>query len=151
MEAAEKQKGDRMEQSVEAMSTIPTRMYEAWNRGDVAGFFADFAEDVVFAELEGTIYQSRAEAIAAHEDLLGTVMKGSQPGDDYGPARWPDRLAACRTTRPAPVAVMISPRSRIPVACGPVKFCLNQDGRSTAHSGIILRAPGARGCDRRGC
>ncbi|MGN9785931.1 SgcJ/EcaC family oxidoreductase [Nonomuraea sp. ZG12] len=67
-----------MEQSVEAMSTIPTNMYEAWNRGDVAGFFADFAEDALFAELEGTIYRSRAEAITAHEALLGTVMKGSR-------------------------------------------------------------------------
>jgi uncharacterized protein (TIGR02246 family) len=67
-----------MEQSVEAMSAIPGRMYEAWNRGDVAGFFADFAEDALFAELEGTIYRSRAEAIAAHEQLIGTVMKGSQ-------------------------------------------------------------------------
>lgn len=72
------QKGDHMEQSVEAMSAIPGRMYEAWNRGDVAGFFADFAEDALFAELEGTIYRSRAEAIAAHEQLIGTVMKGSQ-------------------------------------------------------------------------
>jgi uncharacterized protein (TIGR02246 family) len=67
-----------MEPSVEAMSTIPTNMYEAWNRGDVAGFFADFAEDALFAELEGTIYRSRAEAITAHEALLGTVMKGSR-------------------------------------------------------------------------
>lgn len=60
------------------MSTIPPRMYEAWNRGDVPGFFADFAEDVVFAELEGTIYRSRSEAIASHEVLLSTAMKGSQ-------------------------------------------------------------------------
>src|SRR3954453_13443728 len=67
-----------MEQSIEAMSTIPTRMYEAWNRGDVAGFFADFAEDVLFAELEGTIYRSRVDAIAEHEEPLGTVIKGSQ-------------------------------------------------------------------------
>lgn len=67
-----------MEQSVEALSTIPTRMYEAWNRGDVAGFFADFTEDVLFAELEGTIYRSRAAAIAAHEVLLDTAMKGSK-------------------------------------------------------------------------
>jgi uncharacterized protein (TIGR02246 family) len=83
MEAAQTQKGDRMESSVEAMSTIPTRMYEAWNRGDVAGFFADFAEDVLFAELEGTIYRSRAEAIAAHEELFATVLKGSRlvPGE----------------------------------------------------------------------
>ncbi|WP_066943169.1 SgcJ/EcaC family oxidoreductase [Streptomyces lushanensis] len=67
-----------MEQSVETMSTIPTRMHEAWNRGDAAGFFADFAEDAVFAELEGTVHRSRAEMITAHEVLLGTVMKGSQ-------------------------------------------------------------------------
>ncbi|MEV7091136.1 SgcJ/EcaC family oxidoreductase [Streptomyces sp. NPDC093085] len=66
------------EQSVEAISAIPGRMYEAWNRGDVAGFFADFAEDVLFAELEGTVYRSRAEAVTAHEALLGTVMKGSR-------------------------------------------------------------------------
>src|SRR5947209_11758144 len=72
------QKGDHMEQSVEAISAIPGRMYEAWDRGDVAGFFADFAEDVLFAELEGTIYRSRAEAIAAHEEVLATVMKGSR-------------------------------------------------------------------------
>ncbi|GIJ45904.1 hypothetical protein Val02_27900 [Virgisporangium aliadipatigenens] len=67
-----------MEQSVEAMSTIPTRMYEAWNRGDVPGFFADFAEDAVFAELEGTIYTRRQDMIAAHETLFDTVLKGSR-------------------------------------------------------------------------
>lgn len=66
-----------MEPTVEAMAAIPIRMYEAWNRGDVVGFFSDFAEDVLFAELEGTIYRSRAEAVAAHEVLLDTVMKGS--------------------------------------------------------------------------
>jgi hypothetical protein len=35
-----------MDPSIEAMSSIPNRMYEAWNRGDAAGFFADFADDV---------------------------------------------------------------------------------------------------------
>jgi uncharacterized protein (TIGR02246 family) len=74
----ESQKGDHVEQSVEAISAIPGRMYEAWNRGDVAGFFADFAEDVLFAELEGTIYRSRAEAIEAHKELFATVLKGSR-------------------------------------------------------------------------
>lgn len=67
-----------MEQSIETLSAIPLRMYDAWNRGDVAGFFADFAEDAVFAELEGTIYRSRAEMIASHEVLLGTLLRGSQ-------------------------------------------------------------------------
>jgi uncharacterized protein (TIGR02246 family) len=67
-----------MEQSVEALNAIPARMVGAWNRGDVAGFFADFAEDAVFAELEGTFYRSRAEMVAAHEELFGTVLKGSR-------------------------------------------------------------------------
>jgi uncharacterized protein (TIGR02246 family) len=78
MVAQASQKGDHMEQSVEAMSAIPGRMYDAWNRGDVAGFFADFAEDALFAELEGTIYRSRAEMVAAHEELFATVLKGSR-------------------------------------------------------------------------
>ena len=67
-----------MEQSIEAISAVPRRMCEAWNRGDVPGFFADFAEDVFFAELEGTIYRSRADALASHEELFATVLKGSR-------------------------------------------------------------------------
>lgn len=67
-----------MEPSAEMLSSIPLRMYDAWNRGDVPGFFADFAEDALFAELEGTVYRSRADMIAAHEELLGTMMKGSR-------------------------------------------------------------------------
>ncbi|RJQ89307.1 SgcJ/EcaC family oxidoreductase [Amycolatopsis panacis] len=72
------QKGDHMEQAVEAMSTIPFRMYEAWNRGDASGFFADFAEDALSVELEGTVYRNRADMIAAQEALFDTALKGSQ-------------------------------------------------------------------------
>jgi hypothetical protein len=32
-----------MQQSVEAMRSIPARMNEAWNRGDATAFFSDFA------------------------------------------------------------------------------------------------------------
>ena len=67
-----------MEQSVEAMNAIPARMIEAWNRGDATGFFADFAEDAVLAEVEGTIFRSRAEMIAAQQTMFGTVLKGSR-------------------------------------------------------------------------
>jgi uncharacterized protein (TIGR02246 family) len=67
-----------MGQSVEAMNAIPARMIEAWNRGDAASFFADFAEDAVSAEVEGTIFRSRAEMIAAQETMFGTVLKGSR-------------------------------------------------------------------------
>lgn len=67
-----------MEQSVEAMNAIPARMTEAWNRGDATGFFADFADDAVTAEVEGTIFRNRAEMIAAQERLFGTMLKGSR-------------------------------------------------------------------------
>jgi uncharacterized protein (TIGR02246 family) len=67
-----------MEQSVEAMNAIPARMIEAWNRGDATGFFADFAEDAVSVELEGTIFRSRAEMVASQETIFATVMKGSR-------------------------------------------------------------------------
>jgi uncharacterized protein (TIGR02246 family) len=67
-----------MEPSVEAMNAIPARMIEAWNRGDAAGFFADFADDAVSVEVEGTVFRSRTEMIAAQETMFGTVLKGSR-------------------------------------------------------------------------
>lgn len=67
-----------MDQSVAAMNAIPARMIEAWNRGDAKGFFADFAEDAVSAEVDGTIFRSRTEMIAAQEKLFGTMLKGSR-------------------------------------------------------------------------
>jgi uncharacterized protein (TIGR02246 family) len=69
---------ETFQESVAAMSAIPARMVEAWNRADATGFYADFADDVVFVELEGTIYRSRADAIAAQEQVFATVMKGSR-------------------------------------------------------------------------
>jgi uncharacterized protein (TIGR02246 family) len=67
-----------MEQSVEAMCAIPVRMNEAWNRGDATEFFADFADDAVFADWEGTIYRGREEMIATHQPIFDTVVKGSR-------------------------------------------------------------------------
>ena len=67
-----------MDSSVEAMSAIPGRMYEAWNRGDAPGFFADFAEDALVTEVEGTIFRSRSEMVAAQRQLFATVLKGSR-------------------------------------------------------------------------
>ena len=63
---------------LEALRGIPARMHQAWNRGDVEGFFADFADDAVFAELEGTVYRERSHMIQAHQALFATVLKGSQ-------------------------------------------------------------------------
>ncbi|GAA1205386.1 SgcJ/EcaC family oxidoreductase [Pseudonocardia alaniniphila] len=67
-----------MNELVEAMSAIPARMNEAWNRGDATSFFADFADDAVFADFEGTIYRGRQEMIAIHQGIFDTVMKGSR-------------------------------------------------------------------------
>lgn len=67
-----------MERSVETMSAIPVRMYEAWNRGDADGFFADFAEDALFAELEGTVIRDRREMVKVQAKAFGTFLKGSR-------------------------------------------------------------------------
>ena len=67
-----------MENSVEAMSAVPGRMYEAWNHGDAQGFFADFADDALVAELEGTVFRSRAEMVASQQQMFDTVLKGSR-------------------------------------------------------------------------
>lgn len=66
------------DQSVEAISAIPARMNEAWNRADAAGFFADFADEFDFAEFEGTVFRDRAETIATQQQVFDTVMKGSR-------------------------------------------------------------------------
>lgn len=67
-----------MQQSVEAISAIPARMNEAWNRGDATAFFADFADDAEFADFEGTIYRGRDQMIATHQPIFDTVLKGSR-------------------------------------------------------------------------
>ncbi|MEU3983378.1 SgcJ/EcaC family oxidoreductase [Streptomyces sp. NPDC026672] len=67
-----------MEQSVEAMSAVPARMNEAWNRGDAAAFFSDFAHDAEFVDFEGTLHKGRAEMIAFHQPVFDTVLKGSR-------------------------------------------------------------------------
>jgi uncharacterized protein (TIGR02246 family) len=67
-----------MNESIAAMSAIPARMNEAWNRGDATAFFAEFASDAVFADFEGTVYRGREEMIATHQPLFDTVLKGSR-------------------------------------------------------------------------
>lgn len=67
-----------MRQPIEAISAIPARMNEAWNRGDATTFFADFADDAEFADFEGTIYRGREQMIATHQPIFDTVMKGSR-------------------------------------------------------------------------
>ncbi|MFI6093178.1 SgcJ/EcaC family oxidoreductase [Streptomyces sp. NPDC051218] len=67
-----------MEQSVEAMSAIPARMNESWNRGDATAFVADFADDAELVDFEGTIHKGREAVIAFNQPLFDTVLKGSR-------------------------------------------------------------------------
>ncbi|NIY70766.1 SgcJ/EcaC family oxidoreductase [Streptomyces malaysiensis] len=67
-----------MEQSVEAMSAIPARMMEGWNRGDAIAFAADLAEDAELVDFEGTIHKGRNAVIAFNQPLFDTVLKGSR-------------------------------------------------------------------------
>ncbi|MFE2868807.1 SgcJ/EcaC family oxidoreductase [Embleya sp. NPDC059259] len=67
-----------MEQSVEAMSAIPARMNEGWNRGDAAAFVADFADDAELVDFEGTIHKGPESVIAFNQPLFDTVLKGSR-------------------------------------------------------------------------
>ncbi len=74
-----------MEQTVEAMAAVPSRMNEAWNRGDAAGFAADFAEDAEFVAFEGTVLRGRAAIVAFHQPLFDTLLKGSRLVDGETP------------------------------------------------------------------
>ncbi|GLY19475.1 SgcJ/EcaC family oxidoreductase [Kineosporia rhizophila] len=67
-----------MDQSVETAAAVPARMCEAWNRGDAAGFFADFTDDARLVEFEGTIVQGREALIQGQVPLFDTVLKGSR-------------------------------------------------------------------------
>ncbi|GAA1623964.1 SgcJ/EcaC family oxidoreductase [Actinoplanes couchii] len=60
------------------LRAIPARMCAAWDRGDAAGFFADFAEDADFVEFEGTVHHGRDTLIAVHAPIFDTVLKGSR-------------------------------------------------------------------------
>ncbi|MFJ9624933.1 SgcJ/EcaC family oxidoreductase [Streptomyces sp. NPDC101181] len=67
-----------MEQSAEALSTIPARMNEGWNNGDAAAFTADFADDIVLVDFEGTVHHGRAAVVAFNQPVFDTVLKGSR-------------------------------------------------------------------------
>ncbi|ANY06159.1 SgcJ/EcaC family oxidoreductase [Pseudonocardia sp. HH130630-07] len=67
-----------MERPVEAMGAIPLRMYEAWNRADADGFFADFADDALFVDLDGTVRRDRTGMVAAQREAFATFLRGTR-------------------------------------------------------------------------
>ncbi|GAB6897228.1 SgcJ/EcaC family oxidoreductase [Kineosporia succinea] len=64
-----------MEQS---LAEIPARMTQAWNRGDAAAFFADFAPDARLVEFEGTVVEGRDTLVRGQQPMFDTVLKGSR-------------------------------------------------------------------------
>jgi uncharacterized protein (TIGR02246 family) len=67
-----------MDDSLEALKAVPARMNEAWNRGDGAGFAADYAEDAEFVAFDGTVLSGHAAIVAFHQPLFDTVLKGTR-------------------------------------------------------------------------
>lgn len=67
-----------MDDTQKALAAIPAGMTEAWNRGDGAGFAADFAEDAEFVAFDGTVLSGHAAIVAFHQPLFDTVLKGTR-------------------------------------------------------------------------
>jgi uncharacterized protein (TIGR02246 family) len=59
-----------------AISSIPMRMIEAWNKGSGADFAAPFTESADFIAFEGTHLKGREEITAFHQQIFDTVVKG---------------------------------------------------------------------------
>lgn len=67
-----------MQPSVEALSTLPARMIEGWNRGDAAAFAADLARDAELVDFDGTVHRGRDAVVAFQQPVFDTVLKGSR-------------------------------------------------------------------------
>jgi uncharacterized protein (TIGR02246 family) len=67
-----------MNDTEKALAAIPARMNEAWDRGDGAGFAADFTEDAEFVAFDGTVLSGHAAIVAFHQPLFDTVLKGTR-------------------------------------------------------------------------
>lgn len=67
-----------MQQSIEALKAVPTRMNEGWNTGDATAFYGDFTDDAELVDFEGTVLTGRDAMIEFQQPLFGTVLKGSR-------------------------------------------------------------------------
>jgi uncharacterized protein (TIGR02246 family) len=61
-----------------AVSAIPMRMIDAWNKGDGAAFAASFTEHADFVAFEGTHLKGHQEIVSFHQHIFDTVVKGSR-------------------------------------------------------------------------
>jgi uncharacterized protein (TIGR02246 family) len=63
--------------SAESLSQIPTRFAAAWNRKDVDGVFADYADDADFVNVAGMWWHGKPRFVQEHADRFATVFAQS--------------------------------------------------------------------------
>lgn len=68
----------QQEAAQQAIGKIVSNMTAAWNRRDVAGFGAAFAEDAEFTNVFGLKQNGRAEIEASHAPLFQTIFKDTE-------------------------------------------------------------------------
>jgi uncharacterized protein (TIGR02246 family) len=61
-----------------AVSAIPLRMVDAWNKGSGADFAAAFSDNADFVAFEGTHLKGRKEIASFHQPLFDTSLKGTR-------------------------------------------------------------------------
>jgi len=63
--------------SANAVSLIPRRFAEAWNRKDVPAVFADYAEDADFINVFGMWWHGKERFVKEHADRFATIFARS--------------------------------------------------------------------------
>ncbi|MFF8692851.1 SgcJ/EcaC family oxidoreductase [Streptomyces sp. NPDC015144] len=61
-----------------AVTALLGRLAAAWNAGDGAAYGAEFTADATYITYVGTLYTGAAEIGAAHQDLFGSLLKGTR-------------------------------------------------------------------------
>nr|WP_211193988.1 SgcJ/EcaC family oxidoreductase [Pyxidicoccus fallax] len=61
-----------------ALRKLVADQTNAWNRQDAAAWSKDFAEDAVFINIVGTIFNGRPEIEQRHASIFKTLFKGSR-------------------------------------------------------------------------
>ena len=67
-----------MTQDEQSIHDIVSRMEDAWNAGDAAGFAAPFTEDADFINVLGDHHQGRPNIEAGHAYIFRTIYRGSR-------------------------------------------------------------------------
>jgi uncharacterized protein (TIGR02246 family) len=68
---------DRLDAVPAAIVATFERLEQAWNRGDGAGFGAEFTDDVDFVDIRGTHHRGSVAVAAGHQAIFDTIYHGS--------------------------------------------------------------------------